>query len=123
MKNKLLKNYIYSKSLKYSVIFYKILILIFGTIIFIPQYNTGSKPWIYITNIASPFYIFLAKIMYRSFLKFLPENAFDFRIDFMLFCIKKLAYSVKRIIIYPTYQYKKSLFKPIFFECLGKLEK
>jgi len=120
MINKLLIHYIYSKSLAYIVKLYKILILIFGAIIFIPQYNTGSKPWIYITKIASPFFIFLAKIIFRSFFKFLPANALDFRMELILFCTNKIAYRIKRIIILPIHQYKNVFFKPIFFKCLGK---
>lgn len=119
MKNKILIYYIYSKLLIYIIKCYKILVLIFGTIIFIPQYNTGSKPWIYITKIASPFFIFLAKIIFRSFFKFLPANALDFRIDFILFCTNKINYRIKRIIILPIHQYKKIFFKPLFVKCLG----
>lgn len=121
--NFLILKYIYSKILIYLIKIYKIIILVYGTLIFFPQYNTGVKPWLYITIIGAPFYVYLGKLIYCTFFSILPKLGLDFRQDFMLYIIKKNAYRIKKFSTNYIFKYNLLKTKPTINNCLGKIRK
>lgn len=87
---------------------YKISVIFYGLLLFLPQFNFALMPWKIVFLFAGPLYLLAAKIVYRSFLIYLPKIGLDLRMDAIAYFISRIKLKVKRFLLYPCTCYKNN---------------